>query len=41
MTKCIELAVDILYHLRAARFLEALYAAEELVAVLRTYKESC
>jgi hypothetical protein len=41
MSKCLELAVDILYHLSASRFKEALDAAEELVIVLRTYKESC
>jgi hypothetical protein len=41
MSKCLELAVDILYHLGASRFTEALESAEELVVVLRTYKESC
>jgi hypothetical protein len=41
MSVCLELAVEILYHLSASRFREALESAEKLVVVLRTYKEGC
>jgi hypothetical protein len=41
MSKCLELAVDVIHHILTSNFREALESAEELVVVLRTYKESC
>jgi len=39
--RCLSLISDVFYHISAGRYEQALEDAEELVKVLKTYKESC